>query len=124
MRPDRDDRSPEAQAYRRLYKLARWCGPNGRRLQHLREHPLCERCLLKGILNDGSKTLDGEPQRNARRRYLVANHVKPHRGDERLFFEGELQTLCPDHHDIVVQKEEHGRTVEEIDPRTGLPFGM
>lgn len=122
MRPDRDDRSAEADAYRRLYKLAAWRGPYGRRLAHLKQHPLCVRCLAKGIINDGSKTLDGEPQRNAKRRYLVANHKVPHRGDERLFFEGELETLCPDHHDIIVQKEERGQVVEEINPLTGLPY--
>lgn len=124
MRPGRDDRSPEARAYRRLYKLAAWCGPHGRRSAHLNEHPLCVRCLAKGIVNDGSKTLDGAWQRNQKRRYLVANHVIPHRGDERLFFDGPLETLCPDHHDIVVQQEEHGRVIEEIDPLTGLPYGQ
>lgn len=124
MRDRRDDRSAEAQQYRRLYKLARWCGPHGRRAQQLAAHPLCERCLAKDIINDGSKRLDGSFEPNPRRRYLVANHKVPHRGDERLFFEGELETLCPDHHDLVVQKEEHGRVVEEIDPRTGFPFGQ
>lgn len=123
MRPGRDDRSPEALAYRRLYKLAAWCGPNGRRRRHLIEYPLCERCLKRGIVNDGSKRRDGSYQSNPKRRYLVVNHLIPHRGDERLFFEGELQTLCPDDHDIVAQQEEHGRVIEEIDPLTGLPYG-
>jgi 5-methylcytosine-specific restriction protein A len=122
MRPGRDDRSPEALAYRRLYKDVRWCGKRGRRAQQLLAHPLCERCLAKGIVNDGSLTMDGRPQPTPRRRYLVANHKIAHRGDERLFFEGELETLCPDHHDVMVQKEEHGRVVEEINPLTGLPF--
>ena len=123
MRRGQDDRSPEAQAYRRLYKSARWCGQHGRRAQQLNAHPLCERCLAKGIVNDGSFRIDGTAEPNPRRRYLVANHKVPHRGDERLFFEGDLETLCPDHHDIVAQAEEHGRVVEEIDPRTGFPFG-
>ena len=124
MRAGRDDRSREAQAYRHLYKSARWAGPHGRRMQQLRAHPLCERCLAKGVVNDGSKRIDGRIEPNPRRRYLVANHRVPHRGDERLFFEGELETLCPDHHDIVAQAEEHGRVIEEIDPRTGLPVGQ
>lgn len=123
MRPDRDDRSPEAQSYRRLYKLAKWCGPHGRRLQHLQAHPLCERCIKRGIVNDGSKRRDGSLEPNPRRRYLVVNHKVPHKGDEKLFFEGELETLCPDDHDIVVQQEERGRVHEDINPLTGLPFG-
>jgi len=123
MRPGLDDRSPEAVAYRRLYGLAGWRGPNGRRTLHLKEHPLCARCLKRGIINDGSKRRDGSWQQNAKRRYLVVHHVEPHRGDERLFFEGPLETLCPDDHDIVAQQEEHGRVVEEVDPLTGFPYG-
>lgn len=121
MRPGRDDRSPEAKAYRRLYGLAAWSGPNGRRLAHLADHPLCERCLKAGRVNDGSRRMDGTPQPKRRRHYLAVHHLIPHRGDERLFFNGPLETLCPDHHDIVAQQEEHGRVVEEIDPLTGLP---
>jgi 5-methylcytosine-specific restriction enzyme A len=120
VRPGRDDRSPEALAYRRLYKDARWRGPNGRRAQQLAKQPLCERCLKR--INDGSKRRDGSFEPHPKRRYLVANHKVPHRGDERLFFEGELETLCPDDHDIVAQQEERGRIVEDIDPVTGLPF--
>jgi len=122
MRPGRDDRSPEALAYRALYADARWCGPRGRRRLHLAEHPLCERCLWRGIVNDGSKRRDGSPQPTKRRRYLVVHHRVPHRGDPELFFGGELETLCPDHHDIDAQQEESGRVIEEIAPLTGLPF--
>lgn len=122
MRPGRDDRSPEALAYRRLYRLAAWRGPHGRRLVHLAAYPLCARCLKRGIVNDGSKRRDGSFEPNPRRRYLVVNHIVPHKGDERLFFEGELETLCPDDHDIVVQQEERGRVIEEINPLTGLPY--
>lgn len=124
MRPDHDDRSPEALAYRRLYKDVRWRGVNGRRVRHLREHPLCERCLARGIVNDGSRRRDGSIEPNPKRRYLVANHKVPHKGDERLFFEGALETLCPDDHDIVAQQEERGRVHEDINPLTGLPFGQ
>lgn len=117
-----DARSFEAADYRKLYKDARWRGPHGRRAWQLAAHPLCERCLKRGIVNDGSRTLDGKWQDNPRRRYLVAHHRQPHRGDVTLFFEGELETLCPDHHDLIAQKEEHGRVVEEINPLTGLPI--
>lgn len=65
--------------------------------------------------------MKGEAQRNPKRRYLVVHHVEPHKGDLDLFFNGRKETLCPDHHDIEAQQEEHGRVIEEIDPRTGLP---
>ncbi|HYC66655.1 hypothetical protein [Brevundimonas sp.] len=102
----RDNRSPEAEAWRPWYKLARWCGPHGRRAQQLRAEPLCRMCLAKGILNDGSLTSTGERQANPRRRFLVADHVIEHKGSETLFWCGELQTLCPDHHDITKQQQE------------------
>lgn len=37
----------------------------------------------------------------------VCDHIKPHRGDERLFWdEANLQTLCPTCHDTIKQSEE------------------
>ena len=55
----------------------------------------------------------GEPQPDPRRRHLVADHVVPHKGDPVLFWEGELQTLCPDHHDSTKQQAEvRGFSVE------------
>ena len=113
MRPGRDDRSPEAQAYRALYKSARWCGPKGLRLHHLRQEPLCRFCLARGLVNDGSRTMAGLTQADPRRRYLVVDHVIPHRGNLLLFWNGELQTLCPDHHDSVKQQQDaRGFSVE------------
>lgn len=38
---------------------------------------------------------------------LVCDHIKPHRGDERLFWdEANLQTLCKACHDKIKQREE------------------
>lgn len=38
---------------------------------------------------------------------LVADHIRPHRGDERLFWDdANIQTLCKPCHDQVKQKEE------------------
>lgn len=38
---------------------------------------------------------------------LVCDHIKPHRGDERLFWdETNLQTLCKACHDTIKQREE------------------
>jgi|GEM_PF-483154 len=77
------------------------------RAAHLKEHPLCVRCLDQGIVNDGSLTATGQPQTNKRRRSLVVDHVHQHHGDPELFYSGELQTLCADHHDKSKQIEEH-----------------
>lgn len=59
-----------------LYNTKRW---REMRLAQLRKQPLCERCLKEGRVT------------HAR----VADHVKPHNGDERLFFDANnLQSLC------------------------------
>jgi hypothetical protein len=43
----------------------------------------------------------------------VANHKIPHRGNEKFFFEGELNSLCETHHNSsVAQTERHGFTRE------------
>lgn len=87
-----------------FYKTARW---RRSRLGHLASEPICRYCRQKGIVNDGSLTASGEPQRAARRRFLVVDHIVPHRGDLDLFWDpSNWQTLCPDHHDIVKQREE------------------
>lgn len=44
---------------------------------------------------------------------LVCDHVKPHRGDERLFWdEANLQTLCKPCHDRDKQREEQASRAE------------
>lgn len=63
-------------------------------------------CSAAGLVNDGSRKMDGSLQDNPRRRFLVADHINPHKGDAYKFYLGKLQTLCPDHHDIVKQAEE------------------
>ncbi|MCG8650811.1 MAG: hypothetical protein MI861_13315 [Pirellulales bacterium] len=83
----RNQRSAEAQEYRKLYKTAAW-----RRIRQyqLATQPLCERCKAEGKVTPAT----------------VCNHVIPHRGDRTLFFEGPFESLCADHHDRVVQSEE------------------
>jgi 5-methylcytosine-specific restriction protein A len=90
--PRRDDRSPEAQAYRSLYKTAAW---RKRRAAQLAEHPLCWMCEQQGIMKAAT----------------VADHVKPHRGD-RALFDGPLRSLCDTHHSATKQREENlGRSI-------------
>ena len=90
-----DSRSPEAQAYRRLYGLARW--KRARKAQ-LDKQPLCENCLKHG-------------------RYTVAtvcDHVDPKsKLDPLTFFGGPFQSLCDDpqyrcHSSIKQSEELHG----------------
>ena len=87
----RPHRSAEAAAYRRLYKTARW---RARRMHQLVTEPLCRTCAKHGRITLAT----------------VADHVIPHRGDETLFFEGELQSLCDEEpwrcHSRVKQQEE------------------
>lgn len=88
-----DDRSPEAAAYRRLYKTASW--------QRLREHqlakqPLCEFCLRTEEITVAE----------------VVDHRIKHDGDLDLFHDQDnLQSLCKHHHDSAKQMIDHGKNV-------------
>lgn len=83
------DRFRGKQQWRKWYGTARW-----RKLRWavlLRDSFTCQRC---GKL-EGNTSL------------LVANHKRPHRGDERLFWdEGNLETACKPCHDGAIQREE------------------
>lgn len=87
-----DYRSPEAQAYRRWYKTARWQKLRARQLQR---EPLCRMCKAQGHTTVAT----------------ICDHVTPHKGDETVFWSGPFQSLCKLHHDSVKQSEERtGRT--------------
>jgi 5-methylcytosine-specific restriction endonuclease McrA len=75
--------------WRKLYKTARW---QALRLRvFVRDLFTCQRC----------GRLEGDTSK------LVADHKKPHRGDERLFFdESNVETLCKPCHDAEKQREE------------------
>jgi 5-methylcytosine-specific restriction protein A len=77
------------QPWRRWYSTARW---RSLRLRiFLRDLFKCAKC--------------GRTEGNTSR--LVCDHIKPHRGDERLFWQDtNLQTLCKSCHDEVKQQEE------------------
>jgi len=94
----RDDRrSPEAAAYRKLYRTARW---QHLRLDQLRREPLCEMC------RDQGRTVAAE----------VVNHRRPHRGDLGLFFDPcNIQSLCAPCHDGPVQSTERTGIVKGCD---------
>ena len=69
------------------YGLGRW---KTKQKNQMREHPLCKRCLE-----------EGKPVRA-----VIADHVKPHRGDWNLFWLGELQSLCRHCHESGKKFEE------------------
>lgn len=80
-------RSKEAAAYRKLYNTAVW---QKTRLAQLYAEPLCRFCEQMGRTTAAN----------------VADHVVPHRGDEYLFYYGELQSLCEPCHAITKQRLE------------------
>ncbi|MBZ9919105.1 MULTISPECIES: HNH endonuclease [unclassified Mesorhizobium] len=90
-------RSLEAEAYRKLYRDPRWCGPQGIRRQALRRDLwTCQRC--------GCLVIEGNrhhPQA------AVINHKIAHKGDETLFFDlDNTETVCKSDHDTLIQREE------------------
>lgn len=83
-----DYRSPDAIAYRPLYKSKAW--RNGR-LVFLAQHPLCARCEAEGRITPAT----------------VVNHVKPHKGNVALFYDwNNWEAVCKPHHDRDIQSEE------------------
>jgi 5-methylcytosine-specific restriction protein A len=87
------------------------------------ENQFCCKCQEHGLLNPGTMRMDGSLQTNRRRLHLVVDHIIPHKGDQRLFWDrSNWQPLCPDHHDIVKQREEQGRETGPVDIN-GRPVG-
>lgn len=81
-------RSEAAQAYRWLYGTPRW---KAARETQLCKQPLCEECLKVGFTTAAT----------------VVNHIKPHKGDETLFWNPtNHQSVCKPHHDGPIQKAE------------------
>lgn len=74
----------------RLYGTSRW---QRMRLRHLKANPLCVFCLAENIVTPAK----------------VADHIRPHKGDEALFWdEANLQSLCTRHHNSTKQSLEKG----------------
>ena len=91
-RPRPDDRPTSAE---RGYN-ARWCGS----LAYLREHPLCVDCEAEGLLVPAT----------------VVDHVRPHKGDQELFWdEANWASRCERHHNAKTAREDggFGRPVKE-----------
>lgn len=98
-----DQRSDDAEKYRRWYKKAAWLKL---RKLHLSREPLCKFCLQRDRVTSAT----------------VADHINPHRGDWSLFLCAEnLQSLCDSCHSSAKQKEEiYGYSIA-VD-KTGWPI--
>lgn len=73
--------------WRRWYNTRAW---KTRSAKQLRREPLCRLCAALGRTKLAA----------------AADHVIPHRGDRRLFFYGDLQSLCDTCHSSAKQREE------------------
>ncbi|MFZ3483899.1 HNH endonuclease [Sphingomonas sp. 3-13AW] len=83
------DRQRDQQSWRKWYKTARW--QKLRMVVLVRDLFTCQRC---GVIEADTSQ-------------LVADHKRPHRGDEALFWDDKnLWTLCKSCHDSWKQREE------------------
>lgn len=86
-------RQSHGQTYRERtkpwYGTQRW---KNRRDAQLAADPICAFCIKRGIVAIAK----------------VADHTRPHKGDETLFWQGELQSLCKPCHDGDKQRIENG----------------
>ena len=83
----------KAAEYARLYRTKAW---HRLRAITLRDNPLCVYCEQLGRLEPAT----------------VVDHVVPHKGDEGLFFNGELASMCKSCHDGAKKRlEMSGRLV-------------
>ncbi len=91
----RDDRSEQADGWRRLYRTRQW---QGIRTAQLSAQPLCAMCLEDGRVTSAT----------------ICNHIdKASKGTVEGFYAGPFNSLCKTHHDATQQSYE----------RTGLMRG-
>jgi 5-methylcytosine-specific restriction endonuclease McrA len=85
-------RSQAASEWQRLYKTAQW-----RRIRNavLAEHPLCEWCLEREIVEVATEV----------------HHSEPHKGDMVKFWSGPFIATCKSCHSSRGQREDLGQTV-------------
>lgn len=97
-RPDHHTRLDEQQAWRKWYKSKRW--QLLRQAVFMRDRFICQR---SGVVCMGKSPAPNSP---------VANHKKPHKGDETLFFDiDNIETVSKEIHDGLIQREEKRKIV-------------
>ncbi len=73
---------------------------------YLKANPLCVMCLDQNKVEAAT----------------VVNHIKPHKGDQVLFWDkSNWQAVCKLHHDSAIQKQEKRNTIIGCDER-GIPL--
>lgn len=66
---------------------------------YLQSHPHCVMCAKQARRVDA----------------VVVDHIKPHKGDQSLFWDkANWQSLCKPHHDSTKQMQENGRAVSVV----------
>jgi 5-methylcytosine-specific restriction protein A len=90
------------QETRRLYGTQRW---KRLRQRQLADHPLCKKCLEKGIVEPAT----------------VCDHVTPHRGSVIQFWFGPFDSLCKPCHDGTKQQQERSGYSTDVG-RDGMPI--
>jgi 5-methylcytosine-specific restriction endonuclease McrA len=94
------DARPE---WRKLYNAGAW---RKGRLKHLASSPLCVACQANGYVTAAN----------------VVDHIRPHKGDEALFFDRtNWQSLCKDCHDVDKKLLETSGRVKGYDAN-GMPL--
>lgn len=95
---------PDARPWRHLYNTKQW---HKLRAIQLRDNPLCDMCQEQGRVVAAT----------------VVDHIKPHKGDKALFFDGNnLQSLCKTHHDSAKQKAERNGVADIGCDASGQPI--
>lgn len=86
-----------------LYQDPRW---KARRAAQLQAEPYCRMCRAEGKLTPAT----------------FADHIEPHRGDDRAFFANPLQSLCRWHSNVKTGRETRARmsTKRPVEPHPGL----
>jgi hypothetical protein len=82
-----DRRRRDSSPWRAWYGTARW---RSKRAAQLADEPLCRSCAADGRVTAAR----------------VCDHVEPHRGDPRKFWDGATQSLCDNCHNAAKQREE------------------
>ena len=81
----------------RIYDRRLW---KRQRLAQLEKEPLCRYCTKMGVITAAT----------------VVDHIKPHRGDERLAHDpNNLQSLCKPCHDVHADAKDKGKTMAGSD---------
>jgi len=105
----RDDRSAEAEAWRKLYKTGKW---QAIRKAQLSAHPLCRTCLKSGKTTAAT----------------VCNHIdKDAKRTDAGFYAGPFSSECATCHDVVIGRDERraddGRLPTQAFGADGWPIG-